>query len=253
MSTPLSFELSHPNRRGYRYPLSDVPSFETLPAHLRREKKPLLVELSELAVVRHFSRLGLKSFGVDFGTYSLGSCTMKYNPKMHNKVASLEQFTALHPLQDEESVQGALQLLYELTRDLAAVTGMSWGSLQPLAGAHGEYTGLKIIKAYHQSRGDFKRTKMLVPISAHGTNPASAALTGFTIVEVPTDERGLVDLEKLKPLLDESVAGIMLTNPNTLGLFETDIVEISTLVHQCGALLYYDGANLNAIMGIVRP
>ena len=178
---------------------------------------------------------------------------MKYNPKLHNYVASLEGFASLHPLQDEESVQGALEVIYKTTEDLSAITGMDWGSLQPLAGAHGEYVGLKIIRAYHASRGEDHRYKVIVPISAHGTNPATASMIGYSIVEVATNEKGLVDIEALKELLDEDVAAIMLTNPNTLGLFEEDIAEIAELVHGCGGLLYYDGANLNAVLGISRP
>ncbi|MDD3823442.1 MAG: aminomethyl-transferring glycine dehydrogenase subunit GcvPB [Sphaerochaetaceae bacterium] len=253
MSEPSVFELSKPGRRGYAYPVSDVPVGQDLPAHLRRKDPPKLPELSELATVRHFSRLARMSFGVDYGLYPLGSCTMKYNPKMHNEVAALEGFARLHPLQDDDTVQGALMVMERLTASLGAITGMAGGTVQPSAGAHGEYTGLKIIRAYHLAREDHARTKMIVPVSAHGTNPASAALTGFSIVEVPTDDRGLVDTKVLETLLDETVAGIMLTNPNTLGLFERDIMKIASMVHSCGALLYYDGANMNAIMGMVRP
>lgn len=253
MSEPLVFELSQEGRRGFAYPASDVPAGDTLPAHLSREVPPELPELSELSVVRHYSRLSKMSFGVDHGLYPLGSCTMKYNPKMHNRAVSLEGFNAIHPLQDSDTVQGALAVLYGLTKTLCGITGMDWGTMQPLAGAHGEYVGLKIIRAYHLSREDECRTKVIVPVSAHGTNPASAALNGFSIVEVPADERGLVDLAALDELLDETVAAIMLTNPNTLGLFEQDIVRIAKMVHRCGGLLYYDGANMNAIMGMVRP
>lgn len=253
MSEPLLFELSRPGRVGYVYPTSDVPPAVRLPQGLQRQDRLRLPELSELAVVRHFSHLAKMSFGVDHGMYPLGSCTMKYNPKMHNKVASLEGFSQIHPLQDQDTVQGALEVLYELTASLSGVTGMAWGTVQPSAGAHGEYVGLKIIKAYHLSRNDTARTKMIVPVSAHGTNPASAALNGFSILEVPADERGLVDIEKLASMLDDTVAGIMLTNPNTLGLFEQDIVQIARMIHACGGLLYYDGANMNAIMGMVRP
>ncbi len=253
MSKSLLFELSHPGRIGYTFPSSDVPPSDALPQHLRRGESPRLPELSELGVVRHYSHLAKMAYGVDHGPYPLGSCTMKYNPKLHNRVVALEGFTTLHPLQEAKTVQGALALLYNLTSSLAAITGMDWGTMQPSAGAHGEYTGLKIIKAYHEHRGDTGRTKVIVPVSAHGTNPASAALTGFTIVEVPADSRGLVDIVALKELLDDSVAAIMLTNPNTLGLFEQDIVPIATMVHDCGGLLYYDGANMNAIMGIARP
>ncbi|MDD2297619.1 MAG: aminomethyl-transferring glycine dehydrogenase subunit GcvPB [Sphaerochaetaceae bacterium] len=253
MSKALVFELSRPGRFGYTFPPSDVPISSALPAHLARQNAPILPELSELGVVRHYSHLAKMAFGVDHGPYPLGSCTMKYNPKLHNHVAALEGFSALHPLQDGETTQGALALLYDLTSSLAAITGMDWGTMQPSAGAHGEYTGLKIIRAYHLQRGDTGRTKVIVPVSAHGTNPASAALNGFSIVEVPADSRGLVDIRALEDLLDDSIAGIMLTNPNTLGLFEQDIKPIADMVHDCGGLLYYDGANLNAIMGMARP
>ena len=253
MMEPLVYELSREGRRGYAYPASDVPPADALPLHLQRIAPPKLPELSELGVVRHFSHLAKITYGVDHGPYPLGSCTMKYNPKLHNHIAALEGLGALHPLQDAATAQGALAILYGLTESLSAITGMAWGTVQPAAGAHGEYTGLKIIKAYHLHRKDTARNKMLVPVSAHGTNPASAALNGFTIVEVPTDRRGLVDVAALEQLLDDSIAGIMLTNPNTLGLFEQDIVRIAEAVHRCGGLLYYDGANMNAIMGMVRP
>ncbi len=253
MSIPLIFELSRPNRRGYRYPASDVPRSQHLPEFLSRSIPPVLPEVSELQVVRHFSHLAKITYGVDHGLYPLGSCTMKYNPKMHNQVARLSGFTQLHPLQDANTVQGALGLMYHLLEALSSITGMAWGTLQPAAGAHGEYTGLKIIKSYHAQRNDMKRTKVIVPVSAHGTNPASAALNGFSVVEVPTDSRGMVDVHVLENYLDDTVAAIMLTNPNTLGFFEQDILAIAKRVHESGALLYYDGANLNAIMAQVRP
>lgn len=253
MTEPLVFERSCPGRIGYSYPASDVPEAGELPVSLRRKIRPNLPELSELDVVRHFSRLSRITYGVDFGVYPLGSCTMKYNPKMLEHIASLEGFTDIHPLQDPATVQGALALLYDLIRTLCAVTGMAWGTLQPSAGAHGEYTGLKIIRAHHEANGDRNRSKVIIPVSAHGTNPASAAMNGYAIAEVPTDSRGLVDMVVLENLLDDSIAAVMLTNPNTLGLFERDIERISRLVHEAGALLYYDGANMNAIMGMVRP
>lgn len=253
MSVPLVFERSHPGRTGYLYPASDVPQHTGLPSVLGRQQKPILPCLSELDVVRHFSHLAKKTFGVDHGLYPLGSCTMKYNPKMHNVVARLEGFSDIHPLQPSESVQGSLAVMYHLLESLSHITGMAWGTLQPAAGAHGEYTGLKIVRAYHAKRNDTKRTRILVPVSAHGTNPASAALNGFSVTEVPTDNRGLVDMDALERCLDDTVAAIMLTNPNTLGFFEQDIVQIASMVHGHGALLYYDGANLNAIMGKVRP
>ena len=253
MMEPLLSELSRPGRMGYGFPASDVSTARPFPEALARKTPPELPKLSELDVVRHFSHLAEITYGVDHGQYPLGSCTMKYNPKMHNIVARMEEFTSIHPLQDDRSIQGALALSYELVRKLATVTGMDWGTLQPAAGAHGEYTGLKIIKVYHLSRHDEKRTKVLVPVTAHGTNPASASVNGFSIVEVPTDSNGLVDIAALEPLLDETVAAIMLTNPNTLGFFERDILLIATMVHDCGALLYYDGANMNAILGRARP
>lgn len=252
MKEQLIFELSRPSREGYRYTTCTLPTVE-IDSHLKRQSPAHLPQVSELDVVRHFSRLSRMSFSVDYGMYPLGSCTMKYNPKINEATASLEGFQNIHPLQDEESVQGGLHLMHDLLGRLAHITGMQWGSLAPLAGAHGEYVGLKIIRAYHLSRSDTNRNTVIVPISAHGTNPASAALNGFTIREVAVDKRGLVDLEALKELLDESVAAIMLTNPNTLGLFESDIAEIADLVHSVGGLLYYDGANLNAIMGMSRP
>ncbi len=253
MMEALVFDLSHPGRQGYVYPPCDVPSSAGLDNSLARMTPARLPELSELDVVRHFSRLSNLTFGVDYGMYPLGSCTMKYNPKVNEQTASIEGFTSIHPLQDEDTVQGALELMHSLLEKLSVITGMAWGTLQPSAGAHGEYTGLKIMRAYHLAKGDVKRTRIIVPVSAHGTNPASAALNGFSIVEVPTDKRGLVDVAILKGLLDDTVAGIMLTNPNTLGLFERDIKEIASLVHAAGGLLYYDGANMNAILGKVRP
>ncbi len=252
MTEPLIFDLSRPGRRAYEYPPCQLAAI-AVPSHLARHSRAALPETGELVTVRHFSRLSEMTFGVDYGMYPLGSCTMKYNPKVNEVTAALEGFTAIHPLQDEDTVQGALELMHDLLAKLSTVTGMAWGSLQPSAGAHGEYTGLKIIRAYHMANGGRNRNKVIVPVSAHGTNPASAALNGFSIAEVATDERGLVDLESLKPLLDDSVAAIMLTNPNTLGLFEADIVKIADAVHSVGGLLYYDGANLNAVMGMVRP
>lgn len=253
MSGSLLFEKSQQCRRGYTYPRSEVPPAPQLPKKLCRQSSPRLPELSELDVVRHFSNLAKITYGVDFGPYPLGSCTMKYNPKLHNLVARMEGFSALHPLQDPDSVQGALSLLFHLLKMLATVTGMEWGTLQPAAGAHGEYTGLKIIRAYHLAKGNGKRTKVLIPATAHGTNPASASLNGFDVVEIPTDKRGLVDIAALEDLLDDTVAAIMLTNPNTLGFFERDIGRIASMVHDCGGLLYYDGANMNAILGMARP
>lgn len=254
--TKLIFERSVPGRRGYAFPLSDVgekPLDQILPEKYRRKSETALPEVAEIDVVRHFTELSSRNFGVDAGFYPLGSCTMKYNPKLNEDVAVLPGFANLHPLQPTEDSQGILELMYKLTRDLCELTGMKWGTLQPFAGAHGEFTGLKLFKAYFKAKGDVKRTKVLVPTSAHGTNPASAHISGFDVQEVEGDERGLVSIESLKEHIDEHLAGIMLTNPNTLGLFEEDIVEIARLVHEAGGLLYYDGANLNAIMGKVRP
>jgi glycine dehydrogenase subunit 2 len=258
MSVPLLIDISKKGRQAYCFPPLDLPrNFDevlpSLPSSLLRETKARLPEVSELDVVRHFTSLSNQTFGVDDGYYPLGSCTMKYNPKISEKLAMLEEFTAIHPLQECSTLQGCLSVMYNLLEDLSAITGMNWGTLQPCAGAHGEYTGLKMIHAYFLKKGDRNRKKVLIPVSAHGTNPASAALNGFEIVTVASNREGLVDLEDLKSKLDDSVAAFMLTNPNTLGLFEKDILTISRLVHEVGGLLYYDGANLNAIMGNATP
>ncbi|MBQ2006538.1 MAG: aminomethyl-transferring glycine dehydrogenase subunit GcvPB, partial [Bacteroidales bacterium] len=208
---------------------------------------------SELDVVRHYTNLSQMNFGVDSGFYPLGSCTMKYNPKINEEIAALPAFAALHPLQPEATVEGVKEVYDQLDKTLAAITGMKKFTFLPCAGAHGELTGLMLIREYHMSRGDHARTKVIVPDSAHGTNPASAAVCGLNIVVVKSQENGLVDVESLKPLLGPDVAGIMLTNPNTLGLFEKDIKQIAELVHECGGLLYYDGANMNPLLGVVRP
>lgn len=256
MSNKLIFELSSEGRIGYRFPEIDVPIAplkDQISSSLLRESIPELPEVSEVDIIRHYSRLSKRNFGVDAGFYPLGSCTMKYNPKINEDVGSFPGFTGIHPLQSEESVQGYLEMLYEITKSLCEITGMKWGTLQPFAGAHGEFTGMKLFKAYFNKNGDKKRTKLLVPTSAHGTNPASARISGFQVEEITADERGLVSIENLKEHLTDEVAGIMLTNPNTLGLFEKDIIEIARFVHEAGGLLYYDGANMNAIMGKVRP
>jgi len=255
-NNPLIFELSKQGRRGYRLPDLDVPHRKLaslVEPHLLREQEPGLPEVSEVEVIRHYTALSRRNYGVDLGFYPLGSCTMKYNPKINEQVADFESFVHLHPLQPEESAQGILALMHELLVGLCEVTGMSWGTLQPFAGAHGEFTGMKLFKACFEKRGETGRTKVLVPDSAHGTNPASAHLAGFEVVEIRSDSRGLVSLESVKDHLDQSLAGIMMTNPNTLGLFEEDILEISKAIHDAGGLLYYDGANLNAIVGKVRP
>lgn len=255
MSVPTIFAISKEGRTSFRLPKLDVPEVfkQELPKNLKRIEPAKLPQVSELDVVRHYTKLSTMAFGVDNGFYPLGSCTMKYNPKVNEVVASLEGFTSLHPLQDLSTVQGCLEVMYDLLGKLSAITGMDWGTLQPCAGAHGEYTGLKIIRNYFLDKEDLARTKILVPESAHGTNPASAAVNGFEVVQVLADKRGLVDLEDLKSKLSPEVAGIMLTNPSTLGLFEQDILQISKLVHEAGGLLYYDGANLNAILGKARP
>ena len=255
MGEPLIFELSRPGRRGVAVPQEDIPINpveELLPQSMLRQKPPGLPEVSELDAVRHFTRLSKLNYGIDLGFYPLGSCTMKYNPKICEDAANHPGFSQLHPYQPEETVQGALELMYHTQNYLAEITGMDTVSLQPAAGAHGELTGLLIIKAYLEHRGE-KRTKVIVPDSAHGTNPATATLAGFQVVTVKSDLEGNVDVEELRRVVDKDTAALMLTNPSTLGLFEQNIVEISEIVHNAGGLLYYDGANMNAIMGITRP
>ena len=250
----LIFDLSKEGRQGYSLPANKwEASVSELPAGLLRAEAPALPQVSELDVVRHYTNLSQMNFGVDSGFYPLGSCTMKYNPKINEEIAAMPAFAGLHPLQPAGTVQGVLRLYKELSHALSEITGMAEFTLDPFAGAHGELTGLMVIRQYHMSRGDLKRTKVIVPDSAHGTNPASAAVCGLEIVQVKSKENGLVDVEDLKPLLDDTIAGIMMTNPNTLGLFEKDIKEIAALVHDCGGLLYYDGANMNPLIGMVRP
>lgn len=250
----LIFELSRPGRKGYELPKNEFGTTECLiPAELCREAELDLPEVSELDVVRHFTNLSTKNFGVDTGFYPLGSCTMKYNPKINEEVAAMAEFNNIHPLQSEESVQGALEVYYNLQEMLSNIAGFAEFTLNPYAGAHGELTGLMVMRQYHESRGDFKRTKVIIPNSAHGTNPASAMVAGLEVVEVKSKPNGSVDVEDLKPLLDDTIAGIMMTNPNTLGMFEVEIMEIAKLVHEAGGLLYYDGANLNPLLGKVRP
>ena len=249
------FESSRPGRKGYALPELDVPAVDcgAVLGKSCREEAPRLPEMAEVDVVRHFTRLSKLNYSVDEGFYPLGSCTMKYNPKVNEVAARMPGFARVHPLQPEETAQGALKLLFDLSGMLAEITGMDAVTLQPAAGAHGEQTGLMLIKAWHESRGEGKRTKVIVPDSAHGTNPASATVTGFETVEVASDEEGMVDLDSLKLLLDDTVAALMLTNPNTLGIFEKHILELTEAVHRAGGLVYYDGANLNAIMGKARP
>lgn len=251
----LIFELSKPGRKGYSLPKNELSDYSIaqLPENLLRQEAPALPEVDELTVVRHYTNMSNNNFGVDTGFYPLGSCTMKYNPKINEEMAAHPQFTALHPLQNVETVQGALSAYYQLQRSLSEIAGMAEFTLNPFAGAHGELTGLMVIRRYHESRGDAKRTKIIVPDSAHGTNPASAAVCGLDVVEVKSKPDGRVDVEDLKPLLDDTIAGMMMTNPNTLGLFENNIAEIAKLVHDCGGLMYYDGANLNPMLGKCRP
>ena len=253
---PLIFELSRPGRSACSMSECDVPMKELtqlIPEAFLRETPPLLPEVGEIDAVRHFTRLSQRNHGVDSGFYPLGSCTMKYNPKVNEAVAVYPGFRTVHPYQNEDNVQGCLELMYDCDVMLSEITGMERVSLQPAAGAHGEMTGLMIIHSYHESRGDLKRRKMIIPDSAHGTNPASATVAGFDVIEIKSDSRGGIDLDVLKSVMNDEVAGLMLTNPSTLGLFEEKICEIAEIVHDGGGLLYYDGANLNAIMGITRP
>ena len=254
---PTIFDLSVPGRRTAPVTACDVPERpldELIPAAYRRQSEPALPELSELQVVRHFTRLSQRNYSIDGGFYPLGSCTMKYNPKLHEKVAGDPAFAAVHPWQPDETAQGFLQVLYELQEYLCEVGGMDAFTLQPAAGAHGEFTGIIMIKAYHEKRGEgAQRREVIVPDSAHGTNPASAAAAGYRVVTVKSTPEGRVDVEELRKLVGPQTAALMLTNPNTCGLFERDIKEIQRIVHEAGAQLYYDGANLNAIMGIARP
>jgi len=257
MNNPaLVFELSRPGRTAVDLPANDVPSPElsaVLPAECLRSAAPELPQISEVDAVRHYTMLSRRNFGVDNGFYPLGSCTMKYNPKINEDAARLPGFANIHPLQPGETVQGALQLMYELQNYLAEIAGMDAFTLQPAAGAHGELTGLKLIRAYHEHRGDYKRTKVIVPDSAHGTNPATATVCGLEMVEIKSNADGNVDLEALRAAVGPDTAALMLTNPSTLGLFESQIVEIAQIVHEAGGLLYYDGANANAILGKTRP
>lgn len=251
----LVFELSRPGRIGVDLPASDVSKREIsalLPTDCLRAAAPELPEISEVDAVRHYTALSRRNFGVDNGFYPLGSCTMKYNPKINEDTARLPGFANVHPLQTATTVQGALQLMYELQNYLAAIAGMDAFTLQPAAGAHGELTGLKLIRAYHEHNGE-QRTKVIVPDSAHGTNPASASACGLQIVEIKSHSDGSIDLDALRAVVGPDTAALMLTNPSTLGLFETQIVEIAQVVHEAGGLLYYDGANANAILGKTRP
>lgn len=247
----LIFDLSTPGRIGYSLPKQETPSYD-LPTDLLRTTTAELPEVSELETLRHFTNVSAKNFGIENGFYPLGSCTMKYNPKINQDIANKPEFQ-MHPYQPIETVQGMLEIYYETQRILSELSGLDQFSLNPYAGAHGELIGLMIMKKYHLDRGDLNRTKVIVPDSAHGTNPASAAVCGFDIIEVKSNPDGTVHVEDLKAVLGDDIAGIMLTNPNTVGMFETEIIEIADLVHDAGGLLYYDGANLNPMLGMVRP
>ncbi|HEV2471283.1 MAG TPA: aminomethyl-transferring glycine dehydrogenase subunit GcvPB [Chthonomonadales bacterium] len=250
---PLIFERSKPGRRAAQFPVErEIPLEEILGAENLRRELPL-PELSELDVVRHFTHLCQRNYSIDTGFYPLGSCTMKYNPKVNDRCAAMPGFSSLHPLQPDESVQGALELIWRLQEMLTEICGMDATTLQPAAGAHGELLSLMMIKAYHAAAGESRRNVVIIPDSAHGTNPASAARCELKVKPIQSNQRGCVDLEKLESALGPDVAALMLTNPNTVGLFETDIVQICEMVHQAGGLVYCDGANMNALLGLSRP
>ena len=251
MTEPTIYELSSPGRTGVTFPEPDVPAAK-LPEKLLRKELPL-PELAEVDVVRHFINLSKYNYSVDGGFYPLGSCTMKYNPKINEDTARLPGFAFTHPLQPIETVQGNLMLMYNLQEWLKEISGFPAMTLQPAAGAHGELTGVLIMHAYHRDRGDNKRVKMLIPDSAHGTNPASSAMSNLEVVQIPSDAHGSVDLVALKIACDDTTVGLMLTNPNTLGMFDEHLEEVINIVHDCGGLVYGDGANLNALLGILRP
>lgn len=252
----LIFELSQPGKKGYNLPELDVEEaalVNIIPAEYLREEDLNLPEVSEVDVIRHYTNLSNKNYGVDTGFYPLGSCTMKYNPKINEDMAALDGFTNMHPYQTEGCAQGSLQLMYELSGSLSEIAGMDSTTLQPAAGAHGELTGILIIKAYHEKNGEGHRDKIILPDSAHGTNPATAAMAGYKTIEIKSTKEGTVDIEALKAAVGDDTAGFMLTNPNTLGIFESHIQEIEEIIHEAGGLLYYDGANANAILGRTRP
>lgn len=255
MTEPLIIDYGSPGRKGYSLPELDVTDKELdqyLDKKYIRKEEPNLPEASEVDVVRHYTALSQQNYGVDSGIYPLGSCTMKYNPKINEDIVRIDKLSKIHPYQDEENVQGSLEILYSLKHDLAEISGMDEVTLQPASGAHGELTGLMIIKKYYKKQGQI-RNKVIVPDSAHGTNPASADMAGFEVVEIDSNEKGMIDINHLKETVDENTAALMLTNPNTLGIFEKDILEIAEIVHNAGGLLYYDGANMNAVMGYARP
>ncbi|MBR6957333.1 MAG: aminomethyl-transferring glycine dehydrogenase subunit GcvPB, partial [Erysipelotrichaceae bacterium] len=248
----LLFELSRDNRKMDLIPPCEVETVQYDESLLRQDKLNL-PQVSEVDLSRHYTELAKQAHGVNDGFYPLGSCTMKYNPRIDEEAASQPGFTQIHPLQPLSTVQGALEVMYQCKQLLMEITGMDDMTFQPAAGAHGEYTGLLLIRKYHQARGDDKRVNIIVPDSAHGTNPASASMAGFKVINVPSNDKGGVDLEALRNAVGEDTAGLMLTNPNTLGLFDPNILEITRIVHEAGGLCYYDGANMNAIMGTVRP
>ncbi len=250
----LIFEKSRPGKVGYSLPELDVPQKDNiLPDNLKRKEPAPLPEVAEGEVIRHYINLSQLNHSVDNGFYPLGSCTMKYNPKINEDISRLPGFAGLHPYQSEDMTQGALKIMAELEKYLCEIGGMDRVTLQPAAGAHGELTGLMLIRAYHKHRGQEQRKKIIIPDSGHGTNPASVTMCGYETVEIPSDDKGCIDLEALKEVLDDKVAGIMLTNPNTLGFYEENVSEVCRMVHEAGGLLYYDGANANAIMGYSRP
>lgn len=249
----LIFEHARHGRRNYSQAPTTTASTDGIPKQLLRKKQPLLPEVSEMDTVRHYTRLSQKNFSIDTEFYPLGSCTMKYNPRACNALAMLPQFLSRHPLAPEDTGQGFLACMYDLQEILKDVTGMAGISLAPMAGAQGELIGVMMIRAYHESRGDYERTEIIVPDAAHGTNPATAVMCGFKVVEIATDKEGNVDLNALKAAVGPQTAGLMLTNPSTLGVFEENVTEMSRIVHEAGGLLYYDGANLNAVLGKVKP
>lgn len=251
MAEKTIYELSSPGRQGVQFPDSDVTS-SGLPKDFLRKDLPL-PELSEIDVIRHYTHLSKLNYSIDEGFYPLGSCTMKYNPRVNEDMARLPGFAFCHPLQPEETIQGSLSLMYGLQEDLKEISGFDAVTIQPSAGAQGEFVGVLVMRAYHCFRDDIKRTKMIIPDSAHGTNPASSAISGYDVIGVPTDAHGNIDLAALKAVCDDTIAGIMITNPNTLGLFDENILEVNEIVHKAGGLVYGDGANLNALLGIVRP
>ena len=251
---PTLIKVSSPGKRAYVPEMCPFPDVtDKLPAEMKRKEPAGLPELSEAEIVRHYVRLSQMNHGVDLGPYLLGSCTMKYNPKINETIARFPKFVNIHPKQPDATVQGSLELLYRLQEALKAISGFDATSLHPAAGAHGEFTALKVFKAYHKKNGQGQRTEIIIPDSAHGTNPASSILAGFSTLEIISGEDGLIDIEALKGALSDKTAGIMITNPNTIGVFEKDIVEICKLVHEAGGLVYLDGANLNGIMGVVLP